>query len=98
MMLDHNAMPQSGFSAEQKDDSGAERMARSVIEQSCGHRLTDGEWAAQRRRLIEFVLTLARWDAEQRRTGEVKSIDSEPESTGLGLGDKECNTNHRSGD
>jgi hypothetical protein len=50
----------------QKDysPSRAEQAARAVIEQSCGGPLSDGEWAKQRRRLLEFVLTLKRWDRE----------------------------------
>ena len=51
--------------------SGAEQAARAVIEQNRGRPVTDGEWAKERRRLIEFVLTLARWDRERQLQAEV---------------------------
>src|SRR5579864_3728205 len=76
-MLDHDGTPQdrSGLKRqkEARSPSGAEQLARVVIEQNCGRPLTDGEWAKQRRRLIEFILTLARWDLE-RQLLEPKNI------------------------
>ena len=72
-MLDHKATPQGRSGLEQNEDtlsSSAEHVAREVIEQSCGRQLTDGEWAKQRRRLIEFILTLARWDRDQQQRGD----------------------------
>jgi hypothetical protein len=65
--LDQNGS-QSGLKSQKKtpSPSGAEQAARAAIEQGCGRPLTDGEWANQRRRLLEFVLTLARWDRERR--------------------------------
>ena len=95
-MLDHKATPQSRSGVAQQEEarsSSAEQVAREVIEQGCGRRLTDGEWAKQRRRLIEFILTLARWDREQQR-GEPRNIDSEPDVPRHGLEDTEaCRTN-----
>jgi hypothetical protein len=93
-------MPQDGASLEQKrkgHPSSGECVARSVIEQSCGRRLADDEWAKQRQRLIEFVQTLSRWDTERRRAEEFKNINSEPEFTRLAGGDKACNKNGQSG-
>ena len=87
-MLDPNGVPQaeSGFKRQKKAKaaSGAEQAARSVIEQSCGRQLTDGEWAHQRRRLIEFVQTLARWDRE-RKLGEPRN--HQPEASRRAVGD-----------
>jgi hypothetical protein len=83
--LDHNGTTPTR-EEEALSTSSAERLARTVIEQSCGRPLTDGEWAKQRRRLIEFVLTLARWDRERQRV-EPKNI--QPEVSRQALGDKE---------
>ena len=58
--------------------SHAEQAARALIEQSCGRALSDGEWANQRRRLLVFVLTLARWDRErQLRTEAARQAEEE---------------------
>ena len=54
-----------------KDESSAEGLARSVIEQCSACQFTDGEWAKQRGRLLEFVLTLKRWDRERQLQAEV---------------------------
>jgi hypothetical protein len=92
-MLDHKATPQGRSGLAQQEEarsSSAEQVAREVIEQGCGRQLTDGEWAKQRRRLIEFILTLARWDREQRQRGEPANIDSDLESSEQALGDKEA--------
>jgi len=80
-MLDHSATPQDRSGLKQREDvhcSSAEQVARAIIEQRCGRQLTDGEWAKQRRRLIEFIRTLARWDMEQRQRGVPRNGDSEP--------------------
>lgn len=53
--------------------SVAERTARGVIEEVLGHRLTEKQWAEQRRRLVEFVQTLARWDSAQPSGGSTDS-------------------------
>jgi hypothetical protein len=45
--------------------SDAELTARREIEQHNGHSLSDKEWNQEKRRLVEFVQILARWDAEQ---------------------------------
>ena len=66
-MLNQNGS-RSGLKAH--PPSGTEQAARAVIEQSCGP-LSDGEWAKQRRRLLEFVLTLKRWDRERQPQTEV---------------------------
>ena len=52
----------------------AERKARGAIEEGLGHRLTEKQWAEHRRKLVEFVQTLARWDREQ---PSVSSTDSD---------------------
>jgi hypothetical protein len=52
----------------------AERTARGAIEEGIGHRLTEKQWAEHKRRLVEFVQTLARWDREQ---PSVSSTDSD---------------------
>ncbi len=52
----------------------AERTARGAIEEGLGHRLTEKQWAEHRRKLVEFVQTLARWDREQ---PSVSSTDSD---------------------
>jgi len=79
--VDQRATQHSGVKHQEETGSAsAERLARAVIEQHCGRRLTDKEWAKQRRRLIEFVLTLARWDLEQRRS-EAQNIDSALQSS-----------------
>ena len=72
-MLDQKATSQGRSGLAQNEDtlsSSAEHVAREVIEQGCGRQLTDGEWAKQRRRLIEFILTLARWDRDQQQRGD----------------------------
>jgi len=92
-MLDHEATPQGRSGLAQQEEgrsSSGEQVAREVIEQGCGRRLTDGEWAKQRRRLIEFTLTLARWDKGQRQRGEPANIDSDLEASDQALGDKEA--------
>jgi hypothetical protein len=93
---DHNPQPQARFSSEQKGQhhpSEAERLARGVIEQRAVRRLSDGEWAERRRRLIEFILILAGWDIDQRHAVELKNIDAGPKLIGLASRDKEeCNT------
>jgi hypothetical protein len=43
----------------------AEREARGAIEETFGQRLSEKQWAEHKRRLVEFVQTLARWDREQ---------------------------------
>ena len=53
--------------------SVAERTARGVIEEGLGHRLTEKQWAEQRRRLVEFVQTLARWDRVQQSLSHAES-------------------------
>jgi hypothetical protein len=72
--LDHNGMARAPSALKRGKKrlscSSAEQAARAVIEQSCGRQLTDGEWAKQRRRLIEFILTLARWDRERKLQAE----------------------------
>jgi hypothetical protein len=86
-MLDPNGVPQaeSGFKRQKKAKaaSGAEQAARVAIEQSCGRQLTDGEWAHQRRRLIEFVQTLARWDREH-QIAEHKNNQTEASRQAVG--------------
>ena len=66
-------LDQNGTKSGRRDHSpsGAEQPARAVIEQSCGRPLTDGEWARQRRRLLEFVLTLKRWEQEHQAQTKV---------------------------
>jgi hypothetical protein len=96
-MLDHDGTPhdQPGLQSQQeaRSPSGAEQAARAVIAQSCGRALTDGEWAKQRRRLIEFILTLARWDLESQLV-EPKNI--QPEASQQAVEDKEvCRTINR---
>ena len=54
-----------------RDESSAEDFARFVIEQFSKGQFTDGEWAKQRGRLLEFVLTLRRWDRERQLQSEV---------------------------
>jgi len=51
----------------------AERTARGAIEEGLGHRLTEKQWAEHRRRLVEFVQTLARWDRVQRSLSHAES-------------------------
>jgi len=87
-MFDPSGPPQAQSAMKRqkkaKAASGAEQAARAVIEQSCGRQLTDGEWAQQRRRLIEFVQTLARWDRE-RQIAEPKN--NQPEASRQAVGD-----------
>lgn len=69
--LDQNGT-KSGLRCQNADSpSVAEQAARALIEQSCGRPLSDGEWAKQRRRLLEFVLTLKRWERERQAQTEV---------------------------
>jgi len=42
----------------------AEQAARSATEAGLGRRLTEKQWAEHKRRLVEFVQTLARWDSQ----------------------------------
>ena len=63
--LDQNGSQSGSKPHKDHAPSDAEQAARAVIEQSCGRPLSDGEWAQQRRRLLEFVLTLKRWDRER---------------------------------
>jgi hypothetical protein len=67
-------MARNGTSAEDAEAStspcDAEGLARATIENRRGKPLEDQDWARQRQRLIEFVLTLARWDLEARRQKE----------------------------
>ena len=51
----------------------AERAARAEFKSRLGHPLNDSDWKKQRHRLVEFILTLARWDSEQRK-GNVGSV------------------------
>jgi hypothetical protein len=51
----------------------AERTARGAIEEGLGHRLTEKQWAEHRRRLVEFVQTLARWDRVQQSLSHAES-------------------------
>jgi hypothetical protein len=51
----------------------AERKARGAIEESFGHRLTEKQWAEHKRRLVEFVQTLARWDRVQQSLSHAES-------------------------
>jgi hypothetical protein len=53
--------------------SFAEQKARGAIEEGFGHRLTEKQWADHKRRLLEFVQTLARWDREQPSGGSTDS-------------------------
>jgi hypothetical protein len=46
--------------------ANSERRARIAIEEQIGHRLGEAEWTRQKRNLVEFVETLARWDRERR--------------------------------
>jgi hypothetical protein len=90
-------LPQDQLSAGAKTQtpgSSSEGVARSVIEQSHGCRLTDGEWAKQRQRLIEFVVILSRWDRERRRPEDFRNINSE---LALTVEDRECKTSDQSG-
>jgi len=84
-------MARNGISFEQdiqSRSSETELLARGVLEQRDGQRFSEKEWAERRRRLVEFVLTLARWDAEQQRTGNSVSTVIRRGSKDR---DKECN-------
>jgi len=84
-------MARNGTSFEQKIQSRSsetELLARGVLEQRDGQRFSEKEWAERRRRLVEFVLTLARWDAEHHRTGNSVATAITPGSRD---GDKKCN-------
>jgi hypothetical protein len=48
--------------------SNGELQARAAVERRAGRALSDEEWSKWRRRLLEFAVTLARWDREQRKT------------------------------
>jgi hypothetical protein len=47
-------------------NSPAERAARAELERQLERPLTDQEWADQRKRLLQFVQLMRRWDMEQR--------------------------------
>ncbi len=82
-------MARSGLSIVDKNPpSEAESLARCSLEQSADRRLSDREWAERRRRLVEFGLSLARWDAEQQRKGNSVSTVI---TLGLGDSDNQCN-------
>lgn len=48
-----------------------ESVARAVISERIGHPLRDEEFKQMRQRLVEFVVTLKRWD-DQRRTASAE--------------------------
>lgn len=62
-------MPRKEISTESngnRDGSPAELAARAEIEKLVSRPLSNSDWVEERNRMIEFVRTLARWDAEQR--------------------------------
>lgn len=57
-------------------DSALESAARLTIEQRLGRALDDEEWKRARQRLIEFVMTLQRWD--RRKGCQMPSREDKP--------------------
>jgi len=55
----------------------SEKAARVAVEKRRGRTLTDKEWTEDRKRLVEFVLILKRWDREQRE-GSGTAVGSKP--------------------
>ena len=63
--------------------SELEQDARTACEESHGHPLSDEEWSKQRSRLLEYIMTLARWDQDQREPRKPASMASKPEKRKL---------------
>ena len=58
--------------SEENIRSGPEYLARHTVEEGMDRRLGDPEWTKHRQRLLDFILTLARWDLNRRRTESPK--------------------------
>jgi hypothetical protein len=59
-------------------ERSADAAARAAIEQRLGHRFDNDAWKRTRQRLIEFVLTLQRWDEQRKSASEDKNECNKP--------------------